>query len=626
MNRMNSEKLKSKPVLAWGLMAAAVLAALNALALKHTGEVFIPVILAVLLATGVLVYGYGLLSCFKSLREEIGLADAFGAGLVFTAFYFYLACFFNILGPVVLILFYGGPVPVLVWLLRSRGKGFQAAVTVFFRRSPLGYAVFFPALIFALLPSSFYDTLVYHLGIPNLYLQHGGFIETPQFLFANTSVYYEISLIPAVYAGDLVPRLFHFILGVVFLLAAADFAVERFNIKNRNIFLLAAASMPVSMFLVSTVKNDLAGAFFVFLGVRWLLKDRYGVSALFGGFAIGIKYFNALTMVLFLGVFLIKEKRFPFKKLVILGLITVVVVLPLLVKNYRYAGNPFFPFLGNHFEMEHWDAGRYALMQNDVGKMYHTVPDFLKLPYTLSFDTLGFGGTVGAQFIILLPLLLLGGAGALKKKWYLLVFSLLLLYVGGYFTVSVRFIYIGFIFLCIYLAVVYESPGSGKTLVRFLFFFVISLNIVMGLAQQEQMFRSVRLLRGGGGVEGYKTAMFPTYPAIDFVNRNTEHGSMIMLVGEARNYYLKRPYRLASGIDYSILKSYLEKTGSGEAFAATLAEDGVDYMILNLAEFNRLQKSYHRLDGAAWQKMAVYLKHLQSRIVFQKGGVFVFKI
>lgn len=626
MNRMKSETLKTRPVLAWGLMTAALLTAINALALKYIGHVFIPLVLALLLSVVVLIYGFGLMSCFKSLREEIGLTDAFGVGFVFTAFYFYLACFFNILGPAVLFIFYSGSLPLAVWLLRRRRVALRETVTDFFKRSLWGYAVFSPAFIFALFPSTFYDTLVYHLGIPNLYLQHGGFIETPQFLFANTSIYYEIGLIPAVHAGDLVPRLFHFILGAVFLLGAADFAVERLYIKNRNIFLLTAATMPVSMFLVSTVKNDLAGAFFVFLGVRWLLKERYGVSAFFWGFAIGIKYFNALTLVLFLLVFLVKEKRFPFKKLVIFCLITVAVVLPLLVKNYYYAGNPFFPFFGEKFEMEQWDASRYALMQNDVGKMYHTLPEFLKLPYTLSFDTLGFGGTVGAQFIILLPLLVLGGTAVLKKKWYLLVFSLLLLYVGGYFTVSVRFLYIGFIFLCIYLTVVYESGGSGKILIRSLFYCLVAFNIVLGLAQQEQMFRSVKLLRGVGDVEAYKAAMFPSYPAIDFVNRNTEPDSQVILVGEARNFYLKRPYRLASGIDYSILKTYLTKTDNSEVFVSALANDNIDYMILNLAEFNRLQKGYHRLDRVEWKKMAVYLKDMQSRIVFQKGGLFVFKI
>jgi hypothetical protein len=97
-------------------------------------------------------------------------------------------------------------------------------------------------------------------------------------------------------------------------------------------------------------------------------------------------------------------------------------------------------------------------------------------------------------------------------------------------------------------------------------------------------------------------------------------------VGEARNYYLKRPYLVASGIDYSILKKYLKQSESAEEFLDALRNDKIDYIILNLGEFNRLQREYHRLDENQWRKMALYLRHLQSKMVFQQKGIFVFKV
>ena len=103
----------------------------------------------------------------------------------------------------------------------------------FFSRPPAEYAVFLVPLAYAALPPTFYDSLVYHLGIPNLYLQSGGFIPTPQFVYANTFIYYEISLIPAVFLGDMVPRLFHFLLGTLFVLAVADEAVEHWGVKSK---------------------------------------------------------------------------------------------------------------------------------------------------------------------------------------------------------------------------------------------------------------------------------------------------------------------------------------------------------------------------------------------------------
>jgi hypothetical protein len=637
-------------------IGAAVLFTLNAVIPKYPGQVIPPLLKALLLVFAVYIYGFFLMSLFKPGKETIEIPTAFAAGLIFTTFFFYLVSFFRVLVPGVIAAFYIIPVILLIFIIKKHKEVFLEKTQSFFKRSPLEYLPFLLPFIYAALPPSFYDSLVYHLGIPNLYLQHAGFVETPQFLFANASIYYEISLIPAVFAGDLVPRLFHFFIGVIFLLAAADFAVEMFKIKKRHVLLLLFLAMPMSVFLLSTVKNDLLSAFFIFLGVRFLLKKRFNLSALFWGFAIGIKYTNAIPLIIFLVIFFVKEgggtpnpftvsqmpffrsfiskicrknkvsqgiKRFPLKKIVVFGLITTAVVLPILVKNYYFTKNPFFPFLNQYFNAEYWDTSRYELMKADVGKMFYSLIDAIKFPYTLSYGQLGFGGIVGAQFLIFLPFLLIVRE-RLKKNWYLLLFAVLTLYAGGCFTGSLRFLYIVFVFLSMYLAVIYESVS--QKIVKYLFFIVISLNFITALASQEQMYRSYQLFFQRLDVEEYKAFIFPAYPGFAYVNRHAEPGSRVMLVGEARNYYLKRPYLVASSMDYSILKKYLEQSENAEAFLRTLRNDKIDYIIINLGEFNRLQRQYHRLDEYQWNKITLYLRHLQSKLVFQQKGIFVFKL
>jgi hypothetical protein len=39
-----------------------------------------------------------------------------------------------------------------------------------------------------------------------------------------------------------------------------------------------------------------------------------------------------------------------------------------------------------------------------------------------------------------------------------------------------------------------------------------------------------------------------------------------------------------------------------------------------------LQRQYHRLGENEWNKISLYLGHLQSKLVFQQKGIFVFKI
>jgi len=620
---MKREHLKVSKTLTYVFIGAAVLLTLNAIIPKYPGQVILPLLKALLLVFAVYIYGFFLMSLFKPGKETIEIPTAFAVGLIFTTFFFYLVSFFRVLVPGVIAAFYIIPVILLIFIIKNHKQVFFERVQSFFKRSPLEYLPFLLPFIYAALPPSFYDSLVYHLGIPNLYLQQSGFVETPQFFFANTAIYYEISLTPAVFAGDMVPRLFHFFIGVIFLFAAADFAVEVFKIKKRHILLLLFLSMPMSVFLLSTVKNDLLSAFFIFLGVRFLLEKRFNLSALFWGFSIGIKYTNALPLIIFLVIFVIKEKRFPLKKLVVWGLITAAVVVPILVKNYHFAKNPFFPFFSQYFNAGSWDTSRYALMKADVGTMFHSLADAIKFPYTISYGQSGFGGMIGAQFLIFLPFLLVVRE-RLKKNLYLLLFAILTLYLGSYFTGSLRFLYIVFVILSFYLAMIYESVG--QKIIKYLFFIVISLNFITALASQEQMYRSHQLFFGKLDIEEYKAFIFPTYPGIAYMNSHTEPGSRVMLVGEARNYYLKRPYLAASGIDYSLLKKYLKQSESYEEFLEALRNDKIDYIILNLGEFNRLQREYHRLDENQWRKMAVYLSHLQAKTVFQQKGIFVFKV
>jgi hypothetical protein len=83
---------------------------------------------------------------------------------------------------------------------------------------------------------------------------------------------------------------------------------------------------------------------------------------------------------------------------------------------------------------------------------------------------------------------------------------------------------------------------------------------------------------------------------------------------------------VASSMDFSILKKYLQQSESPEAFLRSLRNDKIDYIILNLGEFNRLQRQYQRLDKYEWNKITFYLRHLQSKMVFQQKGIFVFKL
>ena len=628
MTNKNTDK-----ILVYVLISFAFLITLHALLIRYPVNIVFPLLEAAGLMGIIFIYGFSVLLLFREKEENVDFFDACGIGLIITTCYFYIVSFLKILVPATILLFYVIPLALLFFLFKRKKEFIRFSLQTFLKRPAKEYIVFLFPLLYASLPPSFYDSLVYHLGIPNFYIQHQGFLATPQFFFANTSIYYEISLIPAVFAGDLVPRLFHFLLGMVLMLFLIDLAVHFFHLERRFILLLILLSMPITIFLLSTVKNDLLSAFFILAAIKYYLENKFKRSALCWGFSIGIKYFNILPLGIFLLLVFIKQKKLNLKVLIISFIIITITLLPLFIKNYVFSKNPVFPFFSKYFPQEnpYFDASRFKIMKSDVGQIIHSLKDLFKLPYTLSFYELGSGGLIGAQFLIFLPFLIL-----MKKRprqFFLLIFALLFLVVGSYFTFQVRFMYAAFVLLAIFTAIVYESldvtleMGMGSRIMKFFFFLVIVLNLAVSFGYQERIYRAYYLYSGkSASISDYLDVVFPSYPAFDFVNKNTPKNANILLVGEARNYYLKRPYFVSSGIDYSIIKKYISAGPAFQDFIAALKQDKIAYIIYNAVELQRLQKEYGCLSDEELATSIDFFNRLKPVFKGPKGNLYVYEI
>jgi hypothetical protein len=608
----------SKPVLRVILSAAAVVFTLNLLFFNYSQFVLMPLLGALFLLAALIGLGDGLASLFRI--RAAGILEKAALGLMAAAAYFYLVSFFKILNPWTVLTFFFAALAVFVWRFwagRDKLAG-RAGVKSFFSRPLSEYAVFLVPLVYAALPPSFYDSLVYHLGIPNLYLQSGGFVATPQFVYANTFIYYEISLIPAVFLGDMVPRLFHFLLGALFVLAVADEAVEHWGVKRKLSLILAIVSLPMTLFLLATCKNDLAGAIFIFLAIQRYRRGNWKLAAVFWGFAVGIKYFNLLPLALFLLLTVKPWKKADLRKLAVTALLVMLVVSPLLVKNLRFTGNPFFPFLYKTFPAPFWDAGRFERLQADVGRSVHAPADILRWPYALSFFNYGYGGLVGPFFLVFLPFLLLGPVT--EKRW--LAWALLVLGCAPFLTASLRFVYVAFVVLAIFCLRAFEA-AAGK-LLKTVFYLLIAGNFVMGVALLEKFYSAHSAWSGKFTPEQYREHFFPAYPAFAYINANTPAQAKILLAGEARNFYLRRPYRLSSALDYCVLNPYLGRSRNAGEFIAAIKKDGFSYLLVNFNELERLQAEYGNMDAAAYLKLLGFLRSLTP--VFRSGSVCLYQV
>ncbi len=607
----------SKPILRVILSASAAILTLNLLFFNYSQHVILPLLGALLLLAALIGLGEGLVGLFRV--PGAGIMDKAALGLMATTAYFYLVSFLRILGPWTILLFFVVSLALFIqrFFVHQGRRESREGMRRFFSRPLSEYGVFLLPLVYAALPPSFYDSLVYHLGIPNLYLQSGGFVPTPQFVFANTFIYYEISLIPAVFLGDLVPRLFHFLLGALFILTVADEAVEHWGVKTKIPLILALVSLPMTLFLLVTCKNDLIGAIFIFLAIQRCQRGDWKLAAAFWGFAVGIKYFNLLPLALFVLVAFKPWRKADLRKLAFMGLIVLLAVSPLLLKNFLLNENPFSPFLASVFPSAYWDGARYAYLQSDVGRTYRSFKQIFKLPYDLSFSEKGSGGKVGPLFIIFLPFLLL--APGVRKMW--LIFSLLALLATPFFSASLRFAFFAFVILTVYCLYAFEA--SATRFLKWIFFTVLAINFFMGAALLERIYSSHLLWTGKLSPEEYKSYMFPTYPAFAYLNAGTPAGAKILIAGEARNFYLKRPYQVSSAMDYGILKKYLPRARDAKAFVVAIKNDGFSYLVVNFFELERLQKGYANFSAAEGRKLAEFFRVLVP--VFRQGALCVYR-
>ena len=646
-----------QPLLIRVLYITAIILCLNMIAGSYLFNVLLPFLEAAYLVFAMFLFGFIIKSFIEKPGKEtkpIDFVASTALGLIFTTLFFFVVSMLKILSPVTIIVYYLLPLFILLFIMKK--KSFKPApdpglntgtgsinsrdsikisllncLNAFLKRPTYEYIIFIFPLIYAALPTSFYDSLAYHLGIPNLYLQNGGFIPTPQLFYANTFIYYEIALIPAVFAGDLVPSLFHFFIGVLTILAVIDFAVEYFQITKRYILALVIIAMPMTIFLLTAIKNDLISPVFILLGIYYYNQKtpkQIFISAIFWGFSFGVKYTNIIPLLLFLILTCIRDKRIPVKQLVVFGLIITVILVPLAVKNFIFTGNPVFPFFHNLFEnkIQYWDASRFSLMEQDTKKLFTSFKDVLKFPYSISFEELGSGGVVGPFFLMFLPFLIIKR----EKRLLLLFFAILTLLIGANFKLSTRIWYIVFLILSIYVTIAYEfvckkwaEAHIKRRIIVIIFFIITGINLVGAFGLSEYLYLSYNLYAGKMSVEEYKGFMFPSSKAYTFVNEKLPPGTRVLVAGEAQGYYLKQPYNISSGYDYSILMKYLEKSNSPTEFISALKQDGFEYIILNLFEFNRLQQGYKILPENKYRKALEYLQVLGPVFRDDKDMVYV---
>lgn len=298
-----------------------------------------------------------------------------------------------------------------------------------------GTASLFFTLIMALTPVVAWDALTYHLVGPKLYIEAGRFVHPlniPQLGFPLLGqMHFTLGML---LVGDGVAPLFHFGYGLLTLALMLSLARQLFGVEAAWFSAAILLSSPLLLTLMAWPYVDVSLLFYTtavfYAFIRWWQTRQTIWLVLMGlmlGFSGGLKYTAvAAPIAVTLGIFWgsRQESFLVFaKRLLLVGGIAILLVLPWLAENCLTTGNPIYPFFRS--ESLFWDEWRAWWYNRPGTGLWATAPFSLllaPLEATILDGTVAlasYDGTIGPFILGLLFLLPLtwGTFSPSTRRW-----------------------------------------------------------------------------------------------------------------------------------------------------------------------------------------------------------------
>jgi tetratricopeptide (TPR) repeat protein len=496
----------------------------------------------------------------------------------------------------------------------------------------------------SLVPETFYDSLVYHLGVPLQWLQNHRIFEIPSIHMSyyplNIQLLYGIGIL---LKDEILASMIHFSLGILLVLMIYTFCQKYFN---RRVALFASTvfyTVPLVAMVTSKTATELALGVYellaVFSFVNWASENKrewFYLSAIFSGIALGSKYISGFCVVsLMVAIFLKclffdKEKiGTSLKRIIIFGLISFLFASPWYIRNLINTGNPIYPFLSD--KIGFLQPRAWAL--SDPGPYSLSLKSILLLPWKSTMGQVqeSFPGPI---FLLLLPLFLIYRkvSKPVKLLWlYFLPYFLLWVVVGKvYLRYFIPTLTILSIISAYYLFGIKENLLLRRGLILACCIIFIT-NLEFSLSMQKVNRDPWGVALGFQTKEDYLGTQRPSYPCpyygtINWANRNLPKDAKILFIGECRGYYSKRKIICATAADFAPVIEYIKESENAEDLYLTFNREGITHFLVNLKEAIRLKgynifhwdKKEFEIFCNFWDK---YIKEL-----YGEYGVYLYEI
>lgn len=508
-------------------------------------------------------------------------------------------------------------------------------------------------IICALAPEIHYDVLVYQLALPGFYKLHGRILDVPfnfnSYFPQNMNMLYLLSLMVG---NDIVAKLLHLFLGLGSILITYIFTRKHFS---RRVAIAAAAGfylVPQVAMQSWSALNDLGLTFYVLLNLlcldNWLEdKDNSGkylyLSAIFSGFALGIKYMSAATVAISLSLVLYqygyrtRQWKSSFIEIGKFAIIVLIMVSPWLLRNFSLTGSLFAPFaVAAQKSPLGYDFKKDVFLADCAYPRSFSLKEFFITPWLNTLGKSNLDSFAGPLFVFFLPwLFIILFRTKMDRKVGLLFFYFIIYYIMWRSQTSVwRYFLPAMAVFCIlagYLMYSEKVSAINRGLLKILFTGILVNNLAVICMAFERM-DPAPVVSGRETRESYlgRSHLFyqdPVYPAIEYINRNVSLQSRILFVGDSRGYYCERDYIANTAFDVPAFQKYFMGAKDARDMAQQLRQDGITHILLNEKELARLQQQYKSIDFRPRDiKLLKVFWREHSRQVFYSKGVGLYEI
>lgn len=453
-------------------------------------------------------------------------------------------------------------------------------------------------------PDQFYDTLSYHLALPQTYLNYGRLFGVPFNLHASFPQMAEMlfTLGLGVGGNDTLPLLFQFSFGVLILI---------FLLKKESPFSGLAAliwlTCPIIVENITFCKSDIFLSLFVtiafYLIASWEKEKSLSaivLAGIFSGFALGTKYTAVFFVMLFFILIFYKTRGLNSparaKALALFSLVSFILFLPWLIKNLITFGNPLYPFLQKFFGYQYMHAENWQRFVSENKAFWSSGWNwnyiFLNLWkqtfYGVQFPSMNFIGPIWLAF---LPVLFFYGLKTQSARLPF-IFSAVIYIVGTTQTTLARYF-----FLPVLPILSLATLESVEQIKEVGFKKILICLLVMGVMIQGigSLPTLERVSYGRYALFGLSDSRISQlyspgyYETVQWVNSNLPPNSKILFIGETKSHLFQRKVIAPSVHNEHFLSAQIQGCDSGDNLYNKLTDAGITHILLNRPELLRIK-------------------------------------